>query len=62
MNNNKFSPKNWGIWIVVGIMNCVSKLPLFTHKYIVLTIGLIIKPILKSLNNIAYDNLKIAFP
>lgn len=62
MINNKLEPKNWGIWIIVGIMNFGSKLPLFTHKYIVLAIGIIIKPFLKSRNEIARENLKIAFP
>ncbi|QWU99357.1 lysophospholipid acyltransferase family protein [Francisella salimarina] len=62
MNNSKLRPKNWGIWIIVGIMNFGSKLPLFTHKYIVLAIGIVIKPFLKSRNRIARENLKIAFP
>ncbi|MBK2024733.1 lysophospholipid acyltransferase family protein [Francisella philomiragia] len=62
MINNKLEPKNWDIWIIVGIMNFGSKLPLFTHKYIVLAIGIIIKPFLKSRNEIARENLKIAFP
>ncbi|AFJ42612.1 lysophospholipid acyltransferase family protein [Francisella orientalis] len=62
MKNNKLEPKNWSIWIIVGIMNFGSKLPLFTHKYIVLAIGIIIKPFLKSRNEIARENLKIAFP
>ncbi|WP_432773245.1 lysophospholipid acyltransferase family protein [Francisella salimarina] len=62
MNSNKLKPKNWGIWVIVGIMNFGSKLPLFTHKYIVLAIGIVIKPFLKSRNRIARENLKIAFP
>lgn len=62
MNSNKLKPKNWGIWVIVGIMNFGSRLPLFTHKYIVLAIGIAIKPFLKSRNRIARENLKIAFP
>ncbi|WP_150463391.1 lysophospholipid acyltransferase family protein [Francisella sp. XLW-1] len=62
MNSNKLKPKNWGIWVIVGIMNFGSKLPLFTHKYIVLAIGIVIKPFLKGRNEIARENLKIAFP
>ncbi|MED7819157.1 MULTISPECIES: lysophospholipid acyltransferase family protein [unclassified Francisella] len=62
MSSKNFKPENWGIWLVVGIMNCASKLPLFTHKYIVLFIGFIIKPFLKSRNAIARENLKIAYP
>ncbi|WP_150467261.1 lysophospholipid acyltransferase family protein [Francisella sp. SYW-9] len=62
MSSKNFKPENWGIWIIVGIMNYASKLPLFTHKYIVLFIGFIIKPFLKSRNTIARENLKIAYP
>ncbi|MED7787915.1 lysophospholipid acyltransferase family protein [Francisella sp. 19X1-34] len=61
MSSKNLKPENWGIWIIVGIMRYASKLPLFTHKYIVLFIGFIIKPFLKSRNAIARENLKIAY-
>lgn len=62
MNSKKIKPNNILIWIIVGIMNFGSKLPLITHKYIVLTIGFLIKPLLKNRNKIAKENIKIAFP
>ncbi|AJC48435.1 lysophospholipid acyltransferase family protein [Allofrancisella guangzhouensis] len=62
MNKNFIKPKNWGVLIILSIMNIGSKLPLWSHKFIVLAIGFSIKPFLQSRNIIAQENLKIAFP
>ncbi|AXA33057.1 lysophospholipid acyltransferase family protein [Francisella adeliensis] len=62
MTNYLFKPKTWGVWLVIGIMYFGSKLPIFFQKGIVLTLGFIIKPFLRSRNNIAKENLKIAYP
>ncbi|QIV95367.1 KDO2-lipid IV(A) lauroyltransferase [Allofrancisella inopinata] len=62
MYKNLIKPKNWRIFTILGIMNIGSKLPLWSHKFIVLALGFIIKPFLRSRNIIAQENLKIAFP
>ena len=62
MIKNSLKPKNWGIWIIIGIMCLGSKLPFCVQKYISLGLGFIIKPFLRNRNAIATENLKIAFP
>lgn len=62
MSDKTSKKTNLLVRAVDGLMNYGSKMPLFTHKYIVLTIGFLIKPLLKSRNKIAHENLKIAFP
>ncbi|GAB4222242.1 MAG: lysophospholipid acyltransferase family protein [Francisella sp.] len=59
---NKITFGKLGVFSVVFIMKFSSKFPLFAQIYIVLFIGFIIKPFFKSRNEIAYENLKIAFP
>lgn len=62
MIKHSLNPKNWGIWVLVGIMGLSSILPFWVQKYISLTLGFIIKPFLSSRNAIATENLKIVFP
>ena len=62
MIKDSLKPKNWGVWIVIGIINLGSRLPFFAQKYVSISLGFIIKPFLRSRNAIATENLKIAFP
>ena len=62
MMKDDLKPKNWGVWIVIGIINLSSRLPFCAQKYVSLGLGLIIKPFLHSRNIIATENLKIVFP
>ncbi|MGQ4003008.1 lysophospholipid acyltransferase family protein [Francisellaceae bacterium CB299] len=62
MIKDNLKPKNWGVWIVIGIMYLGSKLPFCVQKYISLSLGFIIKPFLRGRNAIATENLKIVFP
>lgn len=57
-----FKPKTWGVWLVVAIMQLGSKLPIFVQKGIVLTLGFIIRPFIRSRDRITTENLKIAYP
>ena len=62
MIKDTLKPKNWGVWIVIGIIKLGSRLPFFAQKYVSLGLGFIIKPFLQSRNAIATENLKIVFP
>ncbi len=62
MIKDNLKPRNWGVWIVVGIMKLGSKLPFSIQKYISLALGFTIKPFLRSREIIATENLKIVFP
>jgi len=62
MIKNSLKPKNWAVWIVMGIIYIGSQLPFCIQKYISLILGFVIKPFLRSRNIIATENLKIVFP
>ena len=62
MDKSYKAPKYWGIWLIVGLMKLLSLLPFCVLKRVILTIGFLIKPFLKSRNRIARCNLRLAFP
>ena len=62
MDKSLLKPKNWGIWLGVGIAKLIVLLPYKFQMHLAIFIGRLIKPIAKRRNEIAKINLEIAFP
>ena len=55
-------PANWGILLILAIMKLCSYTPRRTLVGIVVVMGVIIKPFMRSRNRVAQQNLRLAFP
>ncbi|WP_026972109.1 LpxL/LpxP family Kdo(2)-lipid IV(A) lauroyl/palmitoleoyl acyltransferase [Aliagarivorans marinus] len=57
-----FHPRNWGAWLLIGLMFSISVLPMVAQHYLGLGIGRLGKKLLKSRVRIARRNLALCFP
>lgn len=57
-----FHPRNWGAWLLIGLMYSLSLLPMSIQHYLGLALGRLGKKILKSRVRIARRNLELSFP